>query len=87
MRYQLEDKSFEAMEFLLNYAKTQNYLTGDYKLFGLNQTKVSKYSPGVNVVKRLKNLPRYSFCGDEGFELCGKDINIQWNNVTSQKNH
>lgn len=79
MRYELEEKQFEAMQFLLNYGKTQKYLSGDYRLFGLNQTRISKYSPGVHVTKRIKNLPRYSFCGEDGFEMCGRDINISWN--------
>lgn len=78
-RYAVEDKQFEAMEWLLNYGKTQAYLANDYRLFGLNQTRLSKYSPGVNVMKRLVNLPRYTFCGNEGFELCGSDIKIEWN--------
>lgn len=79
MRYELEEKQFEAFQHLLNYGKTENYLSKDYRLFGLNQTKMSKYSPGVNVMKRIKNLPRYYLCGEEGFESCGKDIDIKWN--------
>jgi peptidoglycan recognition protein LA len=79
MRYEPEEKQYEAMQFLLNYGKTENYLIQDYRIFGLNQTKLSKYSPGVNVMKRIKRLPRYSFCGEEGFEPCGKDINVHWN--------
>jgi hypothetical protein len=78
MRYDLEEKQFEALEHLLNYGRTENYLSKDYKLFGLNQTKFSKYSPGVHVMKRIKNLSRYSWCGEEGFEPCGVDDNIKW---------
>lgn len=87
MRYEPEEKQFEAMIFLLNYGKTEKYLSNDYKIFGLNQTKLSKFSPGVNVMKRLRNLPRYSFCGEEGFEPCGKDINIEWNFKKNPKWH
>lgn len=79
MRYDLEEKQFEGFQYLLNYGKTENILSGDYKLFGLNQTKLSKYSPGVNVVKQIKSLKRFSMCGEEGFEDCGKDIGIEWN--------
>lgn len=78
MRFELEEKQFDAMSSLLNYGKTQNYLSHDYKIFGLNQTKLSKYSPGIHVMKRIKNLPRYSWCGDEGYERCGIDVNIKW---------
>lgn len=78
MRYEVEEKQFEAMSNLLNYGRVQNYLSSDYKLFGLNQTKLSKYSPGINVMKRIKNLPRFSWCGEEGFEPCGIDLNINW---------
>lgn len=78
MRYDVEEKQFEAFQHLLNYGRTQNFLSRDYKLFGLNQTKLSKYSPGVNVVKRIKNLQRYSLCGEDGFENCGQDIDIKW---------
>jgi hypothetical protein len=79
VRYELEDKQFEAMRSLLNYGYTQKYLSKDYHLFGLNQTKLSKYSPGVNVVKRIKQLSRYSWCGEVGYEPCGKDVDIKWN--------
>ena len=79
MRFELEDKQFDAMTSLLNYGKTQNYLSDDYTLFGLNQTKLSKYSPGVNVMKKIKSLPRYSWCGEEGYKPCGIDVNIKWN--------
>lgn len=79
MRYEPDEKQFEAFQYLLNYGRTQNFLSKDYRLFGLNQTRLSKYSPGVYVIKRIKNLPRYSLCGEEGFELCGKDISINWN--------
>ena len=85
MRYDIEEKQFEALQYLLNYGRTQNYLSKDYKLFGLNQTRLSKYSPGVNVVKRIKNLPRFSLCGEEGFEICGKDIDIKWNREKAPK--
>lgn len=78
MRYELEEKQFEAFQYLLNYGRTENFLSRDYRLFGLNQTKLSKYSPGVNVVKRIKNLSRYILCGEDGFESCGKDIGIEW---------
>lgn len=79
MRYEVEEKQFEALQYLLNYGRTLNFLSRDYRLFGLNQTRLSKYSPGVNVVKRIKNLHRYSMCGEDGFEFCGKDIDIKWN--------
>jgi hypothetical protein len=79
MRFEVEDKQYEAMQFLLNYGKIENYLSKDYRIFGLNQTKLSKYSPGVNVIKRIKNLSRYSWCGEDGFEACGKDADIKWN--------
>lgn len=79
MRYDLEEKQYDAFKHLLNYGRAHNLLSLDYKLFGLNQTHLSKYSPGVNVVKRIKNLSRYSNCGEEGFEPCGKDTDIQWN--------
>lgn len=78
MRYEVEEKQFEAMQFLLNYGKTESYLSKDYQLFGLNQTKLSKYSPGVNVMKRIKSLSRFSWCGEDGFEPCGKDIDVKW---------
>lgn len=78
MRFEPKENQFDAMSNLLNYGKTQNYLSHDYKIFGLNQTKLSKYSPGVNVMKRIKNLPRYTWCGEEGYEPCGSDVNIIW---------
>jgi hypothetical protein len=78
MRYELKEEQFDAMSSLLNYGKVQKYLSNDYKLFGLNQTGVSKYSPGVNVMKRIKTLQRYSWCGEDGYEACGKDLNIKW---------
>lgn len=76
MRYELEEKQFEAFQYLLNFGKKENLLSG---LFGLNQTKLSLYSPGVNVAKRIKSLHRFSMCGEDGFEVCGKDIGIEWN--------
>jgi len=79
MRYDLEEKQWEAMEHLLNHGRLQGYLDKNYRVFGLNQTKFSKYSPGVNVVKRIRKLPRFSFCGEEGFETCGSDVGIEWN--------
>jgi hypothetical protein len=79
MRFDLEEKQFEAFQHLMNYGRTQNFLATDYKLFGLNQTGLSKYSPGVNVMKRLKFLRRFSSCGEKDFESCGSDIGISWN--------
>lgn len=79
MRYELEQKQFEAFQYLLNYGRTQNFLSRDYRLFGWNQTKVSKCSPGVNVIERIKNLPEFSACGETGTELFGKDTDINWN--------
>lgn len=78
MRYDVEEKQFEALPSLLNYGKIQNYLSNDYKIFNLNQTKLSKYSPGVNIMRRIKNLQRYSWCGEEGYEPCGIEVNIKW---------
>lgn len=56
MRYELEEKQYEALQYLLNYGLTQNFLTKGYRLLGLNQTKLSKYFPGVYVMKRIKNM-------------------------------
>lgn len=79
MRYELEEKQFDAFQRLLETAKAKNLLSDDYRLFGLNQTRLSKYSPGVHVVKRIKQLQRFSMCGELDFEECGKDIDVEWN--------
>lgn len=78
MRFELEPKQFESLKYLLNYGKARNFLSTDYRLFGLNQTKLSKYSPGVNVMKIIKTLPEFSSCGETGYEACGNNIGIKW---------
>jgi hypothetical protein len=79
MRYELTERQIGAFESLLSFGEREDILSADYKLFGLNQTRVSKYSPGVNAVKQLKKMKRFSYCGELGHEECGKDDAVSWN--------
>lgn len=82
MRYEPEEKQINALEHLLTYGLVSDYLSKDFKIFGLNQTKLSKYSPGINVMKRIRRMPRFTACGEKGFSACGEDVNIKWNSRT-----
>lgn len=79
MRYELTEAQLDAMQSLLRAGIRENILAPDYKIYGLNQTKLSKYSPGVNAVRHLKKLQQFSWCGEAGNDACGRKDEISWN--------
>lgn len=77
-RQNTTERQMNALDHLLTYGLVESYLTRDYKMFGLNQTKVSKYSPGIHIIKQIRKYPRWIPCGDNGNSNCGADFGIKW---------